>query len=248
MRGIRLFPENLMHLILIIVRDAALSFLGAILALLFLSLLGAMSQSRTFLATFPAILLGPFLPALSRLGINVLDWYSVNAQAGAENSTIRFRTARHALDYLANRIIDEAKLEGSPLSEIERKMLYFSETNSGLRDPGKLNAEFERNCDPNAYEQKISSLIRRITVRDQRQDPAAHAAWADAVLKLSDGDYYLLVLIDPNLADTSRSRPAHDILRLWLTAFGIVFGGIVLMAIGNWLFEQRFFLHWLRRL
>jgi hypothetical protein len=237
-----------MHVFLIIMRDAALFFVGAILVLLFMSLLGAMSQSTSFLASFPAILLGPFLPVLSRLGINVLDWYSANPQAGSEGAEIGFRTARNALDYLANRIVDEAKLEDSPLSEIERKMLYFSETDSGLRDPAKVSAEFERTCDPSAYERKISSLIRRITTRDQRQDPAAHAAWNDAVLKLCDGDYYLLVLIDPGLVDTSGSRPAHDILRLWLTAFGIVFGGLVLMVIGNWLFGQGFFLHWLHQL
>lgn len=237
-----------MHELLFILRDTAILFVAAILVLLFLSLLGAISQSRSFLATFPVILLGPFLPVLSRLGIDVLDWYSTNVQAGGDNSEIRFRTARNALDYLANRIVDEAKLEGSPLTEIEQKMLYFSETDSGLRDLAKLSAEFERSCDPNAYEQKISGLIRRITARDQRQDRAAQTAWDDAVVKLSEGDFYLLVLIGLHPPEASNVRPHHDILRLWITAFGLVCGAVALTVIGSWLLRQGFFLAWLHRL
>ena len=39
-----------------------------------------------------------------------------------------FHTDKEALDYLSERIArGEAVREGSPLSEIERKMLYFSE-------------------------------------------------------------------------------------------------------------------------
>lgn len=234
-----------MHELLIIVRDAALSFVGAILVLLFLSLLGAMSQSRSILASLPVIMLGPFLPVLSRIGINVLEWYSMNVQAGSDGSEISFHTARTALDYLANRIVDEAKLQGSPLSDLEKKMLYFSETDSSLREAGKLSADFDQNCDPNEYEQKISGLVRRITARDQRQDRAAQAAWDQAVLKLSEGDYYLLILLDPHRAGSSDVRPHHDILRLWIAAFGIVFGCLALMVVGKWLLGQNFFMHWL---
>jgi hypothetical protein len=237
-----------MHELLIILRDTAFFLVVGILVLLFLSLLGAMSQSRSFLATFPVVLLGPILPLLSRLGINVLDWYSPGTQAGVEGSEVRFSSVRQAMEYLVNRIVDEAKLQGSPLTDIERKMLYFSESDPTLRDMPAVSAEFDRSHDHEEYEQKISSLIRRIVARDQRQDPAAHAAWNDAQLKVSEGDYYLLALIGSHPAETSNVRPAHDIIRLWITAFGIVFGSIALIAIGNWLFGPGFFLQWLRHL
>lgn len=234
-----------MHQLPIVLIETALFLVGFILVLLFLSLLGAMSQSKSFFATLPVIFLGPFLPVLSRLGINVLDWYSPGTDAQGGNSEARFPNSRDALDYLANRIVDEGKLQGLPLTETERKMLYFSETAPTLPDMAAVSAEFGRNRDENAYEMKIAHLVRRIEARDKRQDHAARAAWDDAVLKLSKGDYYLLVLIGSSPAEPGSIRPHHDILRLWIVAFGIVFGGIGLIAVGKWLFAQKFFLHWL---
>jgi hypothetical protein len=40
----------------------------------------------------------------------------------------RFATTRDAMEFLVSRIVTEAQREGVPLSETERKMLYFSET------------------------------------------------------------------------------------------------------------------------
>ncbi|HEV2133368.1 MAG TPA: hypothetical protein VGR47_03820 [Terracidiphilus sp.] len=235
-----------MHELLIISGDAALLLVCGILVLLFLSLLGAMSQSKSFLASFPVLLLAPVLPLLSRAGINVLEWYSASAEAGGEDRNDKFRTVRQAMDYLVNRIVDEAKLQGTPLTEIERKMLYFSETDSTLRDMPAVSAEFDRSYNEDAYEEKICGLIKRIMARNQRQDHAAQAAWEDAVLKLSKGDYYLLALIGPLPAAANELRRPKDILRLWLAAFGIVFGGLAVLTVGNWLFGQGFLLHWIR--
>ena len=39
---------------------------------------------------------------------------------------IRFRTIREAKDYLAERIAEEADCNGTPLTDVERKMLYFT--------------------------------------------------------------------------------------------------------------------------
>jgi hypothetical protein len=231
---------------LIILMYAAFLLMAGILVLLFLSLLGAISQSKSLLATFPVLLLSPVLPLLSRLGINVLDWYSASTQGEGEDSDDRFRTLRLAMDYLVNRIVDEAKLQGTPLTEIERKMLYFSETDPTLRDMPQVSAEFDRSYDEDAYEEKISGLIKRILARNQRQDHAAQADWDDAVLKLSKGDYYLLALMGPLPTVASDVRPHQNIVRLWITAFGIVFGGLAILTVGNWLFGQGFFLHWIR--
>jgi len=40
----------------------------------------------------------------------------------------QFSQSRDAKEFLIARIVREAQIEGVPLSEIERKMLYFSET------------------------------------------------------------------------------------------------------------------------
>jgi hypothetical protein len=47
---------------------------------------------------------------------------------------VRFASAREAKQFLVAQIADEAQREGVSLSEIERKMLYFSETDWTLPD------------------------------------------------------------------------------------------------------------------
>jgi hypothetical protein len=48
-----------------------------------------------------------------------------------------FTAARHAKEFLVSRIVTEAQREGVALSEIEREMLYFSETSWTLPDRSK---------------------------------------------------------------------------------------------------------------
>jgi hypothetical protein len=45
-----------------------------------------------------------------------------------EISRNRYAQSRDAKEFLIARIVREAQIEGVPLSEVERKMLYFDET------------------------------------------------------------------------------------------------------------------------
>lgn len=55
-----------------------------------------------------------------------------------------FPSAREAKEFLVSRIVEQARRENTPLSEIERKMLYFSETGWTLPDIMEGNEEFDR--------------------------------------------------------------------------------------------------------
>jgi hypothetical protein len=72
-----------------------------------------------------------------------------------EFGTIRFGTAKDAKGFLAERIAAQAKREDNPLSEVERKMLYFSETDWTLPDMPAVSAEFDRDCDEDIYERRM---------------------------------------------------------------------------------------------
>ena len=89
-------------------------------------------------------------------------------------------TVREAKDYLAGRIAAEAKREQIPLSEIERNMLYFSETDWTLPGMLEINSEFERDYDDNEYERKIAGLIRKVEVRNEG-DEQDQRTWDQAV-------------------------------------------------------------------
>jgi hypothetical protein len=46
-----------------------------------------------------------------------------------------FSNDREALDFIASQIADQARRDGVPLSDVERKMLYFSETERSWLPP-----------------------------------------------------------------------------------------------------------------
>lgn len=126
----------------------------------------------------------------------------------------RFNSVRAAKEYLAGRIVAEAQREGAPLSDVERKMLYFSETGWTLPGILEVNAEFERDYDTDAYEEKIAGLV--CALRERATDEE-QASWDDAVIKLSEGDHYLLVLIGGADAEHAAS-PLMRKLEPWLPA------------------------------
>jgi len=52
------------------------------------------------------------------------------------------RDAREAKEFLISRIVAEAQRENAPLSETERKMLYFTESGWTLPDIMQVNEQF----------------------------------------------------------------------------------------------------------
>jgi hypothetical protein len=107
----------------------------------------------------------------------------------------RFHSEREAKEYLVSKILEEAQREGVALSEVERKMLYFTETGWTLPDIMKVNEEFDREYDQDTYETKIAKLRDRIVKRLRKEQPEEYDAWKEAVRLLSKGDHYLLVMV-----------------------------------------------------
>jgi hypothetical protein len=162
-----------------------------------------------------------------------------------------FQTEREAKEYLIAQIVGEAEREAIPLSDIERKMLYFSETGWTLPNILKINAEFEPEYDNDEYEQKIAGLVREIEKRNEAENKDAQSTWDDAVAKLSEGDHYLLVLIDlgpnstarwfskwlpaTNSYGTGKGRPPGDLFRLIVVALVLGFAMFAAVVIESWL-------------
>jgi hypothetical protein len=139
-----------------------------------------------------------------------------------------FATARDAKEFLVGRIITEAQREGVPLSEVERKMLYFSETAWTLPDIAEVSATFDREYNQAEYEQKIAKLIRQIRANARTDNREEFDAWTEAIRTLGQEDHYLLVLV---AAAGASGRPRGDVLRLWVTALAIV---CIILVIAFW--------------
>lgn len=135
----------------------------------------------------------------------------------------RFATAREAKEYLIGRIVAQARQDGVLLTDIERKMLYFTEGEGWtLPDMMQVNSEFDKNYDQHAYENKIGQIVRRI--HDQPDSNRDDRCWEEAVHLLRKEDHYLLVLIDG--AFSNARRPSGDIARLILA--GVVVAAVFL--------------------
>ncbi|HEY2002745.1 MAG TPA: hypothetical protein VGG80_10515 [Acidobacteriaceae bacterium] len=103
--------------------------------------------------------------------------------------------SRQAKDFFVQQVAEQAALEGLPLSDIEKRMMYFTESDSSsCEDPRALNNEFEMQCDTGEYEAKMSGLLRRAYGR--LRGSQAEDSWGEAVSELRKGDHYLLVLLD----------------------------------------------------
>lgn len=129
-------------------------------------------------------------------------------------STVDTRAAK---EFLVKCIADEAQREGVALTEVERKMLYFSETHWTLPDIYEVNAVFEKECNTADYERKISRLIQRFKSRVRRDEPATLENWNREVAAISSEDHYLLIMIG-EAAEPSRSTRLAQLVVLGAVA------------------------------
>jgi hypothetical protein len=133
-----------------------------------------------------------------------------------------FGSVRDAKEFLVSSIVAEAQLEGVSLSEIERKMLYFSETAWTLPDIADVSDVFDRKYDQAKYEEKIGALVRNFCVQSRKNNRANFDSWTEAVRMLGGEDHYLLVLIS-----AASSKSSSQIGFAKLLAIGFVITCIV---------------------
>jgi hypothetical protein len=107
--------------------------------------------------------------------------------------------AQRAKEFLISQVVEQAQRENVPLSEVERKTLYFTETQETLPDIYEVNAQFDAEYDDAAYERKIASLLRNAFRRNRKGSVEGERQWKHAVADLRKEDHYLLVMIDQSL-------------------------------------------------
>jgi hypothetical protein len=130
-----------------------------------------------------------------------------------------FHSGHEAKEFLISKIVTEAQSENVPLSEVERKMLYYTESAWTLPEMIEVAEEFDSEYDQSKYEKKIARLVGKAYKRTCKQSRDEYDAWWRAVRFLDKEDHYISVMI--RLAGV---RPRGDRLRLFVTALIIVAG------------------------
>jgi hypothetical protein len=128
-----------------------------------------------------------------------------------------FHSGREAKEFLISELVAEAQRENVPLSEVERKMLYFTESGWTLPDIMRVSEDFDREYDQPKYEQKIAKLFAKADRRIRKGSRADYDRWWAAIHFLQREDHYITVMI--RLAGL---RPRGDQLRLLAAGLGIV--------------------------
>jgi hypothetical protein len=99
-----------------------------------------------------------------------------------------------AKNFLVKQAVEQARLEGVPLSDLERRMMYFTEGPNAVEDPVSLNEEFEKQYDTTEYEAELTKLLANAYKRLKTESPASVTEWDKAIDTLQEGDHYLLML------------------------------------------------------
>jgi hypothetical protein len=129
-----------------------------------------------------------------------------------------FGSVREAKEFLVNSIVTEAQRKSVPLSETERKMMYFSETGWTLPDMADVNDAFDREYDQAGFEEKIGALARNFCADSRKNNRDDFESWTEAVRTIRGEDHYLLVLVS---GAGSKSRTQIGFLKLLAIGIGI---------------------------
>jgi predicted RNA-binding Zn-ribbon protein involved in translation (DUF1610 family) len=106
------------------------------------------------------------------------------------------RTQLEAKRFFVERVIQRARAERVPLSDAERQMLSWSESDPDFIADPRLVEQLASELPDDAYEEKIAGLLNRGFVEDAAVDPRATAAWRHARSVLGQGDHYIVFMID----------------------------------------------------
>jgi len=134
---------------------------------------------------------------------------------------------REAKDFLVQETAKQASIEGVPLSELEKRMMYFTESGYVPEDPIALNEEFEAQYNTEEYEQKLAALLDHAYKRVRGESEAKRKIWDAAIDALRAEDHYLLVLWD--LGSSFSRVPAASLFRLVgrVGLLAVITGGII---------------------
>jgi len=134
-----------------------------------------------------------------------------------------------AKDFLVDQTAQQAAIDGVPFSDLEKRMMYFSESDPTGEDPIKLNSEFEEQYNSKEYEPKIARLLKQAYARLKNENSNEKEKWDDAFRELKKGDHYISVLWDIG-------PPSERTARDFFIQIGIGVAIAFLIAIGIFIF------------
>jgi hypothetical protein len=119
-----------------------------------------------------------------------------------------FDTEGEAKRFFVDKVIQQAEFDGTPLSQAERQMLSWSESDPEFSlSPEQMDDlvdELALQISDEQYEWKIGRLLARSYEREVAGAKTIKSVWQAAYSRLNEGDHYILVMLDEALGGTLR--------------------------------------------
>jgi hypothetical protein len=106
------------------------------------------------------------------------------------------RTQPEAKRFFVDKVVAQARVERAPLSDAERQMLSWSESDPACIVDPRLPEQLASEISDEEYEKKIVGLLARSFAADVEVSPEAQRQWKQAAAVLHEGDHYILVMLD----------------------------------------------------
>ena len=145
-----------------------------------------------------------------------------------EEEATLFSSQAEAKSFFVDRIVSQASAEGQPLSDNERWMLRFSESDPDFIVDLHRVAQLEAEISDSDYEDKIVGLLERSYQRDASAGTNAQALYREASATLHQGDHYLLIMIDRALGYVPKRARSK-----WVRGLDGVISFVVLVVPGS---------------
>ena len=114
------------------------------------------------------------------------------------------RTQTEAKRFFVDKVVAQARVEGVTLSNAEREMLSWSESDPEFVVDPELPERLADEVSDEDYERKIVGLLSRCFKTEVERTPEAEAQWKQAASILRQGDHYILVMLDQAVGRQSR--------------------------------------------
>jgi hypothetical protein len=105
-------------------------------------------------------------------------------------------TQSEAKRFFATKVTERARTEGVALSDAERRMLYWSESDPEFKADPALVEQLGSEMSDEDYEAKIAALLQNAFTAESAIDSRAREVWQQARSVLKRGDHYILIMID----------------------------------------------------
>jgi hypothetical protein len=102
-------------------------------------------------------------------------------------------TVAEAVGFLSSRVVEEARKDSIPLTDIELKQLSFTEETATALEVAAAR-EFDETNDTDEFEAKITRLLRSAFHHDVQG--GMRATWEQHLATLRNHDVYVLVMVD----------------------------------------------------